>query len=132
MIVIDVSVAVTWVYHDESDARADAALTEVAEGGGLVPQHWHLEVRNALLVGERRGRITPDEVHERLSGLDELSLRTDTEPDLGEALALARSHNLSFYDAIYLELASRRQAALATLDSRLRRAALAEGLQTLP
>ena len=132
MIVIDASVAVTWVYDDESDARADAALREVIESVGLVPQHWHLEVRNALLIGERRGRITPDEVRERLSGLDELSLRTDTEPDLREALALARSHNLSFYDAIYLELAQRRQAALATLDSRLSRAALAEGLQTLP
>ena len=131
-IVIDASAAVTWVYDDESDARAESALDEVINNGGLVPQHWHLEVRNALLVGERRGRITPEEVGERLSRLSDLPLQTDTETDLETALDLARANNLSFYDAVYLELARRRQAALATLDGRLRRAALAEGLQTLP
>ena len=131
-IVIDASVTVAWVFDDESDARADAALAEVIDDGGLVPQHWHLEVRNALLVGERRGRITPEEIGERLSELSDLPLQTDTDSDLGTALGLARSHNLSFYDAVYLELAHRRQAALATLDGKLRQAASAGGLRTLP
>ena len=120
------------MFDDESDPRADTVLSEVVDGGGLVPQHWHLEVRNALLVGERRGRITSGKVSECLSDLSELALHTDTESDLDAALALARSHNLSFYDAIYLELAHRRQAALATLDNKLGLAASAEGLRVLP
>ena len=102
------------------------------DGVVFVPQHWHLEVRNALLVGERRGRITSEQTSTSLTYLSELPLLTDSEPDLNAALDLARSHGLSFYDAIYLELAHRRQVELATLDGRLKQAASAEGLGILP
>ena len=87
-----------------------------------------LEVRNSLLVGERRGRIRANEVDERLDSLRALPLRTDSEPDLHVAFALARAHRLSIYDAIYLELAKRTGLALATLDNRLKQAALSDGL----
>ena len=43
---------------------------------------------------------------ERLNALYDLPIRTDTEPDLDIAFALAERHGLSFYDAIYLELAA--------------------------
>ncbi len=89
-------------------------------------------MRNALLVAERRGRITVDEVNERLLNLRELPVSTDTTPDLDVAFALARTHGLTFYDALYLELAQRRQAALATLDTALGRAAVAAGLVLVP
>ena len=129
---IDASIAAAWLFDDESDQRADDALSAVSASGGIVPQHWHFEVRNALLVGERRGRIAPEQVAERLDGLSRIPLRTDAEPDLDAAMSLARAHNLSFYDAVYLELALRRGAALATLDGRLARAAADEGVQPLP
>jgi predicted nucleic acid-binding protein len=41
---------------------------------------------------------------------------------------LARSHNLSAYDAAYLELAMRRGVPLATLDEQLKDAARAVGV----
>ena len=44
------------------------------------------------------------------------------------AFTLAERHGLSFYDAIYLELAKRHTAPLATLDKALPRAAAYEGL----
>ena len=44
------------------------------------------------------------------------------------AFALAERHGLSSYDAIYLELAKRHTAPLATLDKTLARAAADEGL----
>ena len=44
------------------------------------------------------------------------------------ALTLAERHRLSFYDAVYLELAKRFGAPVATLDKALARAAAAEGL----
>jgi predicted nucleic acid-binding protein len=44
---------------------------------------------------------------------------------------LADRHELSIYDAAYLELALRRNLPLATLDADLRRAAAAEGVQLL-
>ena len=93
-----------------------------------MPQLWHSEIRNALLIAERRGRILRDQTVNRLSYLSTLTIRTDQEPDFDVAMNLARTHNLTFYDALYLELAIRRDAQLATLDSALARAAANEGL----
>ena len=126
--VLDASVAVAWLLDDEEEARADAALGQLVTEVGLVPQCWHLEVRNALLGAERRRRIRVQEVDERLRTLAELPVRTDTEPRIGTAFALARTHRLSMYDAMYLELAQRSDAPLATLDKALARAAGAAGL----
>ncbi len=126
--VLDASVAVAWLLDDEEEARADAALGQLETEVGLVPQFWHLEVRNALLAAERRRRIRVHEVDERLRTLAGLPVRTDTEPRIGTAFALARTHRLSMYDAMYLELAQRSDAPLATLDKALARAAGAAGL----
>ena len=128
VLVIDASIAAAWLFDDEDDRRAAAALTRIETDAALVPQLWHLEVRSALLAAERRGRIRADEIDDRLRFLQELPVRTDAEPNLGDAFALARTRRLSFYDALYLELARRRGAALATLDAALARAAAAEGI----
>ena len=95
----------------------------------LVPQLWHLEVRNSLLVATRRGRLSPDAPTERLDALRELPVRTDSGLDLNIAFVLAQKHGLSFYDAVYLELAKRHNAPIATLDQALARAA---GVERLP
>lgn len=127
-IVLDASVAAAWLFDDEDEPRADAALVRIGSEMAFVPHLWHLEVRSALLAAERRGRIRADEVEERLRFLVELPVTTDTDPNLGTAFALARDCRLSFYDALYLELALRRASALATLDAALAQAAIAEGL----
>ena len=93
-----------------------------------MPHLWHLETRNTLLVAERRGRLSRGGVKERMDALKGLPIRTDEEPDLQSAFDLARAHELSFYDALYLELAKRESAELATLDGALGRAAVAEGV----
>ena len=126
--VLDASVAAAWIFDDEDEPRASAALAHLENDVALVPQLWHLEVRSALLGAERRGRISVAEGEKRLRFLQELSIRTDAEPDLGTALALARTRRLSFYDALYLELAQRNDVALATLDTALAGAAVAEGV----
>ena len=81
-----------------------------------------------MLVAERRDRLSADGVNQRLNALAALPVHTDDEPRLDVALALARAHDLSIYDALYLELAQRNTAALATLDTALARAGEAEGL----
>ena len=60
--------------------------------------------------------------------LEVAPIQTDTELDLSAAFSLAQTHGLSFYDAVYLELAKRQDAALASLDTALVRAAKAEGI----
>ena len=126
--VLDASVAITWLLDDEENPLADAARWRIVDGGAFVPQVWHLEVHNALLVAERRRRISTNGATARLRSLKELPIYTDVNPDLETAFELARGHHLTIYDAVYLELASRRNEALATLDVALVRAATAEGL----
>lgn len=127
-LVVDSSIALAWLYDDEDVPRADDVVERLVEDGAFVPQLWHLEIRNSLLVAERRGRISWGEVAERLVALRVLPIQTDEEPDYQSALELARRHGLSFYDALYLELARRRRADLATLDRNLERAAASEGV----
>ena len=127
-LVVDASVAVAWLFDDEEEPRADSVLERLKEDGALVPQLWHLEMRNSLLTAERRGRLSAGEVKERLDALRSLPIRTDEESDLQSAFNLARAHGLSFYDALYLELAKRESAELATLDGALGRAAVSEGV----
>ena len=129
--VLDASVAVNWLLDDELDPKTATVMVRIAQDGALVPQLWHLEVRNALLMAERRGRITANGLEERRHALRRLLVSTDTTPDLETAFALARAHGLTFYDALYLELAQRRHAALATLDTALGRAAVAAGIALL-
>ena len=124
--VVHASVALAWLLEDEDDPRANRILDRLAEDVALVPQLWHLETRNALIAAERRGRLSEREVKERLGALNSIPIQTDDEPDFQAAFDLARKHGLSFYDALYLELAKRRDAELATLDRALGRAATAE------
>jgi predicted nucleic acid-binding protein len=60
--VVDASAAVSWILPDENDATARAAHLRLLEGEQAVaPVQWWFEVRNVLLVAERRGRVTPEE-----------------------------------------------------------------------
>ncbi len=128
--VLDASVAVSWLLGEDTAPQADSVLARLESDEALVPHLWHLEVHNSLLVASRRGRLAADQPAERLNALRDLPIRTDTEPDLTIAFALAERHGLSFYDAIYLELAKRNVAPIATLDRALARAAASEGLRT--
>lgn len=129
--VLDASITLAWLLDDETNARAETALEALGQHGAVVPALWHLEVRNSLLVAERRKRITPAEVDERLNALSELPIALNDTPDHASATALARKHKLSYYDAIYLELATRLSMPLASLDKRLIKAAADEGLAAL-
>ena len=126
--VLDASIAVAWLLGENTASMAEMALARLENDAALVPHLWHLEVRNCLLVARRRGRLTAEGPRERLNALRDLPVRTDTDPDLTLALVLAEKHGLSFYDAVYLELARRHAVPIATLDRALARAADAEGL----
>ena len=126
--VVDASVAASWLFDDEDDPRTAAALAALETMPGVVPQLWHYEMRNILLTARRRQRITSEGLKDRLAALVDLPLETDSDPDLHDASAFAEEHGLTFYDALYLEVACRRRAQLATLDAALLRAARARGL----
>ena len=127
-IVIDNSVFLAWCMGDEDVSVAVAAMRRVVEEGGFAPRIWWYELRNALLMNERRGRISPQQVSDTLTDSRSLGISIDDEHDESRILDLARRFELTVYDAAYLETASRRSLPLATLDHRLGRAARAIGV----
>jgi predicted nucleic acid-binding protein len=108
---------------------ADRAFERLATAAALVPAVWWFEIRNALLMSERRARIDAMQVAEILAHLKKLPIQEDRTPDNESVLLLARSHRLSVYDASYLELARRRDLPLATLDQALAAAARAASVE---
>jgi predicted nucleic acid-binding protein len=130
-LVVDSSVAASWALPDESSPAALKALMLARSDKIVVPSvFWH-ELRNVLLVAERRGRLTADETQTGISVIVDLSPEIDASDDHFAVLGLARRHLLTAYDASYLELAKRKGAVLATLDRRLAHAGLSEGLQVI-
>ncbi|MDE0048842.1 MAG: type II toxin-antitoxin system VapC family toxin [Rhodospirillales bacterium] len=130
-IVLDVSIAAAWCFPDEHADAADRAFDELPRLGGVVPGIFRYEIRNVLVVNERRGRIDQTGSARFLMRLRELRLLHDDDHDDDTVMALARKHGLSAYDAAYLETALRRGDSLATLDRDLANAAAAEGVALL-
>ena len=124
-LVLDNSIVLSWCLADEDDALANRAIKLTIDHGAVVPGIWWYELRNALVVNERRGRIDANGVRATLADLGEMRIMLDTEPDHRVVLDLARRHGLSVYDAAYLEVAVRRGLPIASLDLRLRQAAAA-------
>jgi predicted nucleic acid-binding protein len=128
--VLDSSVALAWFFADEADAYANDVAHKFASARALVPAIWPLEIANTIVMGERRKRSTEAQAARWLTYLQGLPI--DVEPTVitfawGNVLRLAREHQVSTYDAAYLELALRRSRPLATLDDGLRTALRAAG-----
>ncbi len=122
-LVLDASVVLSWCFEDETSAYADSVLDHFESGEAIVPEIWPLEVGNALLVAERRGRLAKADSTRFLTLLAQLPINVEHGPlerILGEIIALARAHSLSTYDASYLDLAMRNGLPFATQDERLR------------
>ena len=131
-IVIDASVALAWCFPDEASEYADGVLVALDGRTAMVPAVWPVEVANALLVGERRKRIRQPEARRFVELLKGLSILEDGQPfadTVSNILPLAREHDLSAYDAAYLDVAVRHGAPLATLDKALQKAGRAAGVK---
>jgi predicted nucleic acid-binding protein len=129
---VDASVALAWGFPDEGNEYADVVLMGLERGTMLVPALFALEVANALVIGERRKRLRAADIRRFFALLEGISIVQDVQPLGGlmsSAVALAREHGLSAYDAAYLELAIREGTPLATLDGNLRTAVLKAGAE---
>lgn len=135
MIVVDASVTLAWCHPDEHTPAVLRILEQVATGGAIVPAIWPLEIANSLAMAVRKGRIDRSFRDELLANLRRLRIDVEaSQRDLPwfTTINIADRHELTVYDASYLELAMRTRLPLATLDTTLIRAARAEGLEVLP
>lgn len=132
--VVDDSVVMSWCFQDQANDYSDSILGRLVDATAYVPSIWPLEVASVLLAAERRGYITEADSVRFINLLSQLPIAVQQEgPGKGmkDLLALARAHDLSSYDASYLDLAMKEGLPLSTLDKKLRRAAKAVKLQIL-
>ncbi|MEO7086799.1 MAG: type II toxin-antitoxin system VapC family toxin [Gemmatimonadaceae bacterium] len=134
--VIDASMAIAWVHPAQATEESDAWLDHVVAGAELVvPAIWPLEVCNALLVLQRRRKLTAAERASALGAFKSIPVRLDHEASDSAFTTLsgvATKESLSVYDAAYLDVAVRRRLALACKDGPLRSAAARNGVPVTP
>ncbi len=131
-VVIDASAAASWIFKDEATPVTDALLARVRNTGGIVPALWTWEMANLLIAGIRRARISVADASGHLSDLALLPIIIDAESSARagrETFLLAQAHNLTAYDAAYLELAQRTGLELASKDAELCAAAASLGVR---
>jgi predicted nucleic acid-binding protein len=133
-LVLDSSVTVAWFFRDEQTDAVREVLRHVAQAGAMVPSLWRIEVTNALQTAVHRGQITADYRDASIADLAILDIGVDSETDRHvwtRTLQHADRFRLTLYDAVYLELAQRVAAPLASLDRELRAAGTALGVTLL-
>lgn len=130
--VLDCSVTAAWFFEDEFNKYTRSVRDLLLDEGtvALVPAIWSAEISNVLFQSERRQRITTEKVNQALQMLSKLPIETDylSVNNMGHVLRLCRDYTLTSYDALYLELALRTNAPLATLDKKLKTSAKAAGI----
>lgn len=135
--VLDASVALAWCFPDE--AESNSLAEKVAErfmrgDTAVAASFWPHEVLNALLVGEKRNRITQALIQSFLDDLAVLPVAlipSNVETVFARVHSLAREFVLTSYDAAYLAIALDCGLPLATADAALIRACKKSGVAVL-
>ena len=128
-VVIDASVAATWLLPDERSESSERVYARVRLGEIELhaPELWLWECGNIIANGVKRQRMTPADAMLTWSVLDAVRSRVElTSPapaQVRAALTLALDHALSLYDAAYLWLALSLKLPLLTHDRKLAAAA---------
>lgn len=130
-VVLDASAVLAWVLEEERGVaeQVDAALSAREAHPLTVPALFTAEVSNALRMATRRVRLTAAQAQQAAAIVDALAISTDAAPyNTAALLTLASTHELTAYDALYLDLAMRLGARLVTQDGALRVAAQRAGV----
>lgn len=135
MFVFDCSIISSWLLPDEENYLSEDLMKKFLLQESPVikaPCIFYIEIMNVLQVAYRRKRISEELKNTILATMMQLPVIIDNAgmipsyfPNIA---ALATKHQLSSYDALYLELAIRQNIPLITLDKALRQAAKAENV----
>ena len=130
--VLDASIALCWCFEDEQSRYSEDVLDALKTNTASVPSLWALEVTNGLLMGERRGRLTPQNSVQFIAKLCQLPVQVEGPIDIGSTeklVSIGRAQELTVYDALYLSLAMENGWPLATDDKKLKRACRDVGVE---
>ena len=132
-IVIDASAAAPWFLPDEASEQSDYFYKQVVSSQGLyhAPALWIWETGSILMSALRRKRVSPEQLQAGLAQLQACPISFATVPSAhkqSQILRLAQTHDLSYYDASYLELVLSLNGQLASADYKLVHAAKSCGV----
>jgi predicted nucleic acid-binding protein len=130
--VVDASIAGAWLMPDERSAAATPLGRRVLANGAVAPDLFRHEVRNLLVMAVQRRRMPEDLLWTQLARIEKMPIRLVPSGPSARIAQRALTHRLTAYDAAYLDLALDQALPLATLDEKLRAAAVAEGVTVLP
>jgi predicted nucleic acid-binding protein len=133
--VLDASFVAAQIIPDEKNPRIEKMYSKIKPDDEKLAPHliWY-EIANLFQNLLRRKRYADDKIMEFFPFLIAMRLKCDFEtgPDYTKKLLLLSSeYGLSSYDAVYLELAERKNAALCTFDKKLQAAAKKHGVPVL-
>src|SRR5687767_14527764 len=112
--ILDSSLA-AWCFPDERTDYTNGVLQALSGSDeAIAPRLWAYEIRNSVLMGVRRKRITMTEAADFLESIQGLPIRLGDPVSYNNVFALAQAHGLTVYDAAYLDLALRERAPMAS------------------
>ena len=128
--VLDNSVVAGWYLPEQRSDYCQAIAKRLERDRAMVPPLWQLELANVLRTACTRGKLDLVQARQILDTMAQLPIDVDAGPAPGQRqlFELAMRHQLSTYDAAYLELALRHGVPIATQDAELKRAAAAAGV----
>ncbi len=127
--VIDCSVGIAWLFDEQADDYTEAALNALVGTFAVAPRWWNVEVLNVLLTLERRKRLAAGKAVDLLRHMQRLPVHLrEFQASVFERHALALQHQLTSYDALYLEAALATGLPLATRNKALQQAAIESGV----
>ena len=132
MIVIDASTPLAWAF-DEDDF-ADRFASQFSSERLLAPPIRRLEVVNVILRNERHQLMTPEQGNRTLAALDAIAVEIvdlQSGHTLEQLAGFARPHQLTAYNAAYLDVALSASATLLTLNQNLKDAATRMGVSLM-
>jgi len=132
--VVDCSIAMTWLFQDEVTPKTEALYDRLTRETALAPTLWFIEVADVIALAERKGRVNAAQAAIFIGNIGKLGIEQDDQGSsraFAHLLPICRTHHLTSYDALYLDLAIRRSLPLATLDEPLRKAAKKLGVTLL-
>jgi predicted nucleic acid-binding protein len=134
VVVLDASVAVRWIVAEEGSVEAAELLER--DFSWITPRLLLTEVASALRHKVADAALRPAAASQSLDGLlqaiaDGVIRLADDERIIAHALLLAMSLDHKVPDCVYLALAEREGASLATADDRLARVARSRGVGVL-
>ena len=130
--VVDSSFVVATLTVEQHTGAASAFIHGRSWTGAVSLSLLNWEVGNVLRMKVKRGLATPADRDQALSIYEQIGFEWDDTGSRIDIMGLTDRHDLTFYDASYLELAIRRGLPLETFDNALRHAAAAEGVAVVP